>query len=646
MPDIDERLQYYLSQIEAGVPKEKVLAALKEGEQELAALIKLADAMRTITHPVPSSAYSRAAKRKVLASATQALPQPKPERGSPLGWLFFPSLTGVIAVFLVLFISLATVGVWLAGPASADVARVQDVEGLVELAENKTGAQWMALSGGETVHSGQQIRTSAGSSVTLVYSDGSQTRLYPETSLWLKEINGTWSGDLQVEIEQTIGKTSHSVTPLRSQTAYYRVHTPAGVAHVTGTSFTVDVQANGVSRVIVDSGQVSVLSAAQEIVLPAGKAVLLQVGAPPQAVGNYFSIVDFVVAIEGKQWIVSGQKLRISDQAYISGVPSIGQALQIEGRILASGEWVADRVAPVEDSARSLFTGVVEAISEGTLRVGGKNITITAFTKLAPELTVGDQVEVTYLTLSDQQWLAVSVNEIGALEGQTAQATATTLLQTALPTPVSESEVEACILAGTTPEIVALAESLTVTPEEILELFCRGLSLEEIEVAYNLSALTNWSVAEIANLRLSGMDWETINATLLQFPQPGEGTEPISCIGVVFEPRVEQLALKYGVTYEEVAELLCSGYSFSSLELAYRLATEVGQGYSPQEILALRSQGMAWGQIKKTLLDSSGQGEGQGPPDKEPKPTKDNKRPEQDENPAAKTPPGLQDKDK
>ena len=224
MPDIDDRLQYYLGQIEAGVPKEQVLSSLKEGEQELAALIKLADAMRTVSHPMPAPTYSRAAKQKILS----AIPQERSRQRSTkpqLGWLFFPSLTGAVALLLVMFITFATLGVWLSGPAYAETASIQDIEGVVELASSPRSEECDVLGGGEVVRSGQRIRTSPGSSATLVYSDGSRTILGAETSILLRKIDGTWGGDIQVDIEQGAGVTSHSVVPLRSQAAYFHVRT-------------------------------------------------------------------------------------------------------------------------------------------------------------------------------------------------------------------------------------------------------------------------------------------------------------------------------------------------------------------------------------------------------------------------------------
>jgi hypothetical protein len=581
------------------------------------------------------------AKQKILAAAPQAKPKRQTREGFQLGWLLFPSLTGAVAVFLVLFITLASLGVWLSGPANADVAMIQDVDGLVELAEKQDSSEWVALSGGEAVRSGQQIRTAPGSSVTVVYSDGSRTRISADTTILFREVDGTWGGDLQVEIEQWVGKTSHKVIPLRSQSAFFKVRTPAGIASVHGTSFTVDVKNNGVARVIVDSGEVAVTSSTEEILLPAGQATLLQAGAPPKEAGNFFSIVDFVVAIDGLDWAVSGQRFQIDDLTYISGAPAIGQALQIEGRILPSGEWIADSIAPVDNTARSTFTGIIEAITQGRWLIGGKNIAISEITQLEAELIVGDQVEVTYLTLSNEDWLAVNVNKLEETAAETSESTTSGVL-----TQTAESALPVCDLTHPSPEALTLAESFSTSPDEIMQLACLGLSFEEIELAYNLSVITGWPVFEIANLRLSGLAWEEINAVLLENESPSTTTGTTACIGIAFEPKAQQLAQKYDVPYQEIINLLCQGYSFGSIDLAYKLAAEEGNlGYTPAEILKMREEGMSWGQIKKASKEQKPERNNQenvppgqeNRPTKEPKPTKET-RPENDESPSSQPP--------
>ena len=626
MPDIDDRLQYYLGQIEAGVPKEQVLSSLKEGEQELAALIKLADAMRTVSHPMPAPTYSRAAKQKILS----AIPQERSRQRSTkpqLGWLFFPSLTGAVALLLVMFITFATLGVWLSGPAYAETASIQDIEGVVELASSPRSEEWDVLGGGEVVRSGQRIRTSPGSSATLVYSDGSRTILGAETSILLRKIDGTWGGDIQVDIEQGAGVTSHSVVPLRSQAAYFHVRTPSGIASVQGTSFKVDVEANGTARVIVESGEVTVSNMADQVVVPAGQATLLQPGVTPEKPGNFFSIVDVVVSIENNQWTVTGQSFQVSQNTTVSSTAEIGQVLQIEGRILSSGQWVADKIQPLAEEIKSSFTGVVESISEGDWTISGTTVTVNEVTKIQNKLEVGSTVEVEYLALNDENWLALQIHKLAeyAEEGaETAGAEGVPVAGlTVTPTNNTEAFTVTCAVGENQAEAKTLAKKFNVTEDEILSWFCRGFGFGEIELAYNLSLRTGQDVTEIFDLRYSNMTWGEIYTLLFQLKQSEETAGTNLCVSIMYQPKAQQLAIKYQVDYEEIIEWYCQGFTFGQIDLAYSLGKEHGK--SANEIFTMQAGGKHWGQIKKELNQTGGK------PENEPgRPPKDEKPPKED----------------
>ena len=620
MPDIDDRLQKYISQIEAGVPKEQVLSTLKDGEQELAALIKLADAMRTISHPMPAPAYSHASKQKIIA----AMPKSQTKRASngkfQLGWLFFPSLTGAVALLVVMLITFTSLGIWLAGPANADVALAANIDGVVELSNSPDSSNWAVLNGGEALRSGQYIRTSPGSSAVLLYSDGSRTQVGPETELLLRKIDGSWNGDIHIKLEQTIGQTVHDVVPLHSQDAYYTVVMPSGDANVHGTTFTVNVEANGTSRVIVDTGQVLVTTAADEMIIPAGQATLLQPGLA-QEMGNYFKIVDVIDSIQGSQWTVSGQTFKITNQTQIQGTPSPGQVLQIEGRILANGQWVADSITPLQEEYHASFTGLVEKIAATGWTIGGKSVIVNETTQVETGISVGSMVEVNYFTLTNDRWLAL---HIAGLDDETLteteaspQSEPTTSSSAASPTQ-PENRALTCQQDQTQAEAQRLSQQFGVSYEEIMIWYCSGYGFGEIELAYNLSQMSNQPVYVIFNLNAS-MTWSEISAYLTEY-QLANQASAANCPVAVSELKAQQLADKYGVTIDEVIALLCQGNSYSTIDLTYSLAQEYN--LTPEQILEMKAKGLNWGQLKKELRDKT-----TGKPVKEDnpnKPVKDN----------------------
>ena len=605
MPDIDDRLQKYLSQIEAGVPKDQVLSALNEGEQELAALIKLADAMRTISHPMPAPAYSNLSKQKILAT----MPKSQPKRASngkfQLGWLLFPSLTGAVALLVVMLITFTSLGIWLAGPANADIALAAEIDGVVEFASSPTSTDWTVLTGGESLRSGQYIRTSPGSNFVLLYSDGSRTQVGPETELLLRKIDGSWSGDVHIKLEQTLGQTHHDVLPLHSQDAYYTVVTPSGEANVHGTTFTVNVESSGTSRIIVDAGEVLVTSAVDEMLVPAGQATLLQPGTA-QEMGNYFQMVGIIDSIQGIQWTVSGQAFKITNQTVILGTPAEGQVMKIEGRILGNGQWVADSITPVQEEFHAAFTGQVQKIADAAWVIGGKSVLVNETTQVGQGINVGSMVEVNYFNLSNGSWLALQITglerttsaENGETEsGEAAPAEPTST--TASPTAASENRALTCQQDQTQSEAQRLAEQFNVSYEEIMIWYCSGYGFGEIELAYSLSEMFNQPVYLIFNLNNS-MTWSEINAYLTEYQlanQPSSET----CTSVINMPRAQQLSDKYGVTVDEIIKLLCQGNSYSTVDLTYSLAQEYN--LTPAQILEMKAKGLNWGQLKKELRD-------------------------------------------
>jgi hypothetical protein len=502
-----------------------------------------------------------------------------------------------------MLITFTSLGIWLAGPASADIALSANIEGVVEVSSSPSSADWAVLNGSESLKSGQSIRTSPGSSAVLLYSDGSRTQIGPETTLLLRKIDGSWNGDIHIKLEQVVGQTVHDVVPLHSQDAYYTVVTPSGEANVRGTTFSINVEANGNSRIVVDTGKVLVTSAADEMLIPAGQATLLQPGVA-QETGNYFKIVDMVDSIQGSLWSVSGQTFRISNQTQIQGTPSAGQVLQIEGRILANGQWVADSITPLQEEFHASFTGLVEAITGSDWSVGGKSVIVNETTEVDASVSVGSMVEVDYYALPDGSWLAL---QIAGLENETlteteaSPQTESNASGPSAPTAESENRAITCQQDQTQTEAQRLSQQFGVSYEEIMIWYCSGYGFGEIELAYSLSQNSNQPVYVIFNLNNS-MSWSEITTYLAEY-QLASQTSASSCTMVISEPKAQQLADKYGVTLDEVISMLCQGNSYSTIELTYSLAQEYN--LTPAEVLELKAKGLNWGQLKKELRDKT-----------------------------------------
>ena len=82
------------------------------------------------------------------------------------------------------------------------------------------------------------------------------------------------NGTKQVTIlRQDVGRTHHDVQLLPSEDSRYEIQTPSAVIRVRGTTFTVDVDADGLTQVDVTEGIVDVTYQGNTVVLEAGQGI-------------------------------------------------------------------------------------------------------------------------------------------------------------------------------------------------------------------------------------------------------------------------------------------------------------------------------------------------------------------------------------
>ena len=120
-------------------------------------------------------------------------------------------------------------------PGSAESAILADLHGTVEI---KTGdGQWTVAQSGQTLISGQQLRTGALSNATLIFYDGSQMVLGAEAEIVLDALDARTSGARVVQVTQVSGESQHEVAQSDDPGSHYDVNTPAGSGSATGTQF-------------------------------------------------------------------------------------------------------------------------------------------------------------------------------------------------------------------------------------------------------------------------------------------------------------------------------------------------------------------------------------------------------------------------
>ncbi|HEX7976748.1 MAG TPA: DUF5666 domain-containing protein [Anaerolineales bacterium] len=458
----DELLQQRLSALENGASLESVLSDLPEQDGELESLLRLAEAVRRVPHPEPLLEHTLAGQQRIFSAAqafssdgSQARPQNSQSFWEKLmnlrlsrPQIWVPALAGVMALFLCAVVTLAGVGIYLAGPRNAQTAALMDVSGQVEVASSALANDWKPVANTDRVHSGARIRTLAASEATLVFFDGTRTTLGPDSDLTLTRVDGDWGNVLRVILTQNAGNTSHSVVPLKGSKSSFMVFTPSGAASVHGTRFSVAVDPKGISRFAVNTGKVLVTNDTSQVFLTSGQATDSLPGQNLETPAYQFTLRGNLASSQGSTWIVSGVPFTVDAATSISGDPQVGELVQVEGRVLADGAWVADSIAPSTDNQQlSTFTGAVESMGGDTWKIGGWTVQANQETEVTKGVAEGSPVRVTFRVLDDGRWQAVKIE----LLGENSQPSSAT--PTATPDPEAhplltfdpdELETEAC----------------------------------------------------------------------------------------------------------------------------------------------------------------------------------------------------------
>ncbi|MBE0695465.1 MAG: hypothetical protein IH586_00930, partial [Anaerolineaceae bacterium] len=156
MLNYDDLLQQKITDIENGLPVEKVVADLPTEAKDLEPLIRLAAAVRGMPHPEPMPETAETQQRQVMAAAQTHfhLPTSTPPAGIGWKWLSGAVLAGAATTTIIVFIILAAgLGFWL-NKRNQDTIRVESILGQVQVANNKEGTTWKNLTVGDRLSRG------------------------------------------------------------------------------------------------------------------------------------------------------------------------------------------------------------------------------------------------------------------------------------------------------------------------------------------------------------------------------------------------------------------------------------------------------------------------------------------------------------
>jgi hypothetical protein len=578
----DDDLQNYIAQLEMDKAPQTVLAELPVEDKELAPMLAIAAALRELPDPEIDPVEARAQDRKVLMAirwqAAQAAPNPSNNGHYPVQsrkFTRFPSLNvsrpyglvGGLAVVLLVSIVFLLVARFVP-PVGLDHSRatLADVAGVVEITSDQVA--WQEAQSGDVLTAGQRIRTGPGSTATLVFFDGTKTRLAAETDLTLSILDGE-DDSLRVELDQNQGRTRHDVVPLKGDEAFYRVRTPGGSAVVHGTVFDVRVSEEGAAEFDVTEGQVAVNAAGQEVLLGPGQMTTAAADTPPAA-PTTSSQPHPNLSFIPDQISGSGCTNTFTVIAYLENVATDPEDEAVN---VSLGYNVIEGSEYVESI--SLIPSGWPLITAGGSESFFIMLAMNANWQSAPDAT---EVKVRVFVAHEDNWpehhvaqLTVTITRLCEMPLTPTATTTATSIGTTTPTSTPSPTP-----TGTVTAIATITATITATPSP------------------------------------------TVTGTPMATPPSPVATD---CTGADPHPQGTTLAARFGVPYEEIMGWFCSGYGFGEIEHAYEISLTAGVPVA--DIFAMRAAGLGWGQIEQQLGLKSGGGpseststpEGAGPPD-------------------------------
>jgi ferric-dicitrate binding protein FerR (iron transport regulator) len=461
MSNPKELLQERLEHLEMGGSLEECIAGLSADEAEL---LKLAAGLREMEYPEQSEDSAAAQRTAVLELAQERMMNDKvarkPQKVVP--WRSWPrwlvpatvfSGAGALVSVCMLVIAIAAGVVWWSGqeaevvekpapaaisaeappgedrhefflplvsrviPLTPETARVEEVRGIVEVqAEDNT---WSVVAATRIIGAGQRVRTGALSGARLVFYDGSQVSLGPDTEVSVDRLDARTDGSRVVVLDQWIGETVHDVVPATAADSHYEVHTPSAVGAARGTVFQVLVTPDQVAHFSVEEGAVAVTGVDATVVVDAGQ--LTTVGADGAPEEPAFRITgEGQVSQIGAVWVIAGQSFETHDGTVVVGNPQVGDWVFVRGRLLADNTRIADWITLLRRSPanRFILSGKVEALDSDTWTVAGQTIMVTDETDMDDDIEVGDLVRVEGVILPEGELKAERIVRIEDAPGQ------------------------------------------------------------------------------------------------------------------------------------------------------------------------------------------------------------------------------------
>ena len=663
MQNQNEKLEYYISMLEDGVPLEEVLDQVKDQEGNLPELLSLVSKIKAL--PDVSIDPNTASKQDAIIQSmieTHAVNKQKRTPINLLNWFLGKPKPFVRVTSFVFFLSILFAAflffITVTQTSSASI-RISNITGQVEIIGSNKDDIWSVLQIDDYISAGQKVKTGVNSSIELQLPDKSLIQLAEDTEITIDKLENHKKDGLTFILTQHIGSTQHHVSVHENTSTNYIVNTPSNIINVHGTKFIVKVAENGRTFIQVDAGFVNVIGAEKQVTLTPGFATETLPGEIPSTPLHAFSSYGELLKQERNVWEMEDSLIFISDDTIIPQSIAPGDNIVVSGRILPNGNWLADYIKRIDVTDYQVsYSGNINFISPELWVVDDKSIQVTKETKKPDNLSIGDLVRIIYINQNNGRRKALEIEPLsysGNLEKfQDLSEGKLEHGKYGLSFVKDEITVEECdyqydligdlvnngnsqyeemknvsidyqILNGK-----KFVKQVVLEPsfwEEIpsgdtihfslhVELSDDWLStnaMSEIKLKIRINKnIVHPDSAEGLLIRLKKScdykkatqeehDSEDINDSEPEKDIPIENipTNDTSCVGVLIHPEGQQLANIYAVSYDEIMGWFCDGFGFGEIDLAYYYAQIAG--INVDSIFELVRSGLDWGEIINQL---------------------------------------------
>jgi hypothetical protein len=289
---LTKALDTCIARIGRGDSVEQCLSEYPEIEDELGQLLHIFTLISESPKVVPSEDFRRRSKAQLMAHIQQPDTTERKQSKQAAGdkqsiWQTILSprrvaipVIGVVVLVIASILFSNIFGLWSPAPVLAQPCVLSTLSGSVALKETGSDA-WISGTDGVILDSGSLIKTDSDSHALLTFFDGSTMKLEPEAAIEIKEIEYSKQQATGITVKQLSGVTWSHVSKSPEPGSHFRVETPSAEIAVQGTSFTVEVDKSGSTKVAATEGSVTVSAQKRKIHLLANQQTEVNAGLVP-----------------------------------------------------------------------------------------------------------------------------------------------------------------------------------------------------------------------------------------------------------------------------------------------------------------------------------------------------------------------------